>query len=398
MAEDTGERTGASSRRKFILAGGAVGVAGLAGCTGGDAEEGDGGDGGAGAGLGSSDDGGESDDPLLSDDFDPENPDWENNNYYGGALVEAGYLRGTLDDLEEMGNRGRTEAVHGIDPRERPDDESEWIDPDPLVYAELPREDTESAYEEQLAPMIEKLEAETGKDVEFRSVDSYAAVVESMRSERVHIANFATGNTPFGVNLAGMVPLAAGVDGGQFGYKLWAVTRADHEITSVEDFADEHGYRIAHTEESSNSGNQAPSALFDEYFDLTIGENYNPEFSGGHEQTGRGIAYGDFDAGPICNTCLDNTVEAVDDIEWDDYKVLWSSDPFPPGPVGYRYNLHPDIVEGARETWINTNWEGTSFGDEAGYPEYVEIDYVNHWHEIMLIQQFNGVEYEQGDL
>jgi len=335
---------------------------------------------------------------MLTDQFDPDNPDWMNNNYYGGAVIEQDYVRGRLADLEAMGDRGQTEAAHGIEPQELPDDEDEWIDPDTLVYAELPREDSEAAYAEQLEPMIEKLEAETGKDVQFQTIDSYAAVVEAMRSERIHIANFATGNTPFGVNLAGMVPLAMGVDGGEFGYRLFAITRADHEISSVEEFKDDDGYRIAHTEASSNSGHQAPSALFDEFFDITYEENYNPEFSGGHEQSGRGVAFGDFDGGPICSTCLDNTVEAVDDIEWDDYKILWASDPFPPGPIGYRYNLHPDIVEGARETWLNTNWEGTSYGDEAGYPEYVEVDYVNHWHEIMIIQRFNDVQYDQENL
>ncbi len=390
------------SRRKFILAGGALGTAAFAGCLGDDDSDGNGQ---AGAGLGGNGGNGSSDtgnggstDSMLTDQFDPDNPDWMNNNYYGGAVIEQDYVRGRLADLEAMGDRGQTEAAHGIEPQELPDDEDEWIDPDTLVYAELPREDSEAAYAEQLEPMIEKLEAETGKEVQFQTIDSYAAVVEAMRSERIHIANFATGNTPFGVNLAGMVPLAMGVDGGEFGYRLFAITRADHEISSVEEFKDDDGYRIAHTEASSNSGHQAPSALFDEFFDITYEENYNPEFSGGHEQSGRGVAFGDFDGGPICSTCLDNTVEAVDDIEWDDYKILWASDPFPPGPIGYRYNLHPDIVEGARETWLNTNWEGTSYGDEAGYPEYVEVDYVNHWHEIMIIQRFNDVQYDQENL
>ncbi len=388
------------SRRKFLLTGGALGTAAVAGCLGGDDNDSDSQ---AGAGLdtgngnGNGNGNGRSSDPLLSDSFDADSPQWLEKNYLGGLMPANDYIRGRQADLEAMGARGETEPAHGVAPREHPDDESEWIDPDPIVYAELPREDSEAAYAEQLAPMIEKLEAETGREVQFQTIDSYAAVVEAMRSERVHIANFATGNTPFGVNLAGMVPLAMGVAGdGQFGYRLLAITRADmDEIQSVEDFVD---YRATHTEASSNSGNQAPSALFDQEFGVTIDENYEPEFSGGHEQSARGIAYGDFDCGPICSTCWEQTVEAVDDIDFDDYKVVWASNPFPPGPIGYRYNLHPEIIEGARETWLNTDWSGTVYGEEAGYPTFVEVDYVNHWNEIMVIQGFNGVEYEQENL
>lgn len=382
------------SRRNVLLASGVLGAGAVAGCIGlgtDDDDDVDASD--AGAGLGSSG-GGEPDDPLLAESFDPENPEWEENNYLGGAMPANDYVRGAIRDLEEMSDRGETEAAHGVEPREHPDNESEWIDPDPIVYADLPREDSQQAYAESLEPMIEKLEEETGRSVEFQTIDSYAAVVEGMRSERVHIANYATGNTPFGVNLAGMVPLAMGVEDGQFGYRLFAITRADmDEIQSVEDFND---YDVVHTEASSNSGNQAPSALFDEHFGLTRGENYEPDFSGGHEQSARAIAFADADCGPICSTCWENTVEAVDDIDFDDYKVVWASNPFPPGPIGYRYNLHPEIIEGARETFLNTNWEGTEFAEGGGYPEYVEVDYVNHWNEIMVIQRFNGVEYEDG--
>ncbi|WP_076610275.1 phosphate/phosphite/phosphonate ABC transporter substrate-binding protein [Natronorubrum thiooxidans] len=391
MTDNPSESTRNHSRRTFILAGGAIGTAALAGCLGD-------GDGPGGAGLGGGSGGsGEVTDPMVSDDFDPQNPDWENNNYLGSKMAEHNYIRGSEFDLEEMGNRGRTEAIYGQEPAENPDNSSDWIDPDPIVFADLPREDSQQAYADQLEPMIEKLEAETGRTVEFQTIDSYAAVVEGMRSERIHIANYSTGNTPFGVNMASMVPLAMGVAGdGQFGYRLLAITRADmNDIQSVEDFND---FNAAHTEASSNSGNQAPSALFDEHFGLTVGENYNPEMSGGHEQSARGIAYGDYDCGPICSTCWEETVEAVDDIDFDDFKVVWAAAPFPPGPIGYRANLHPEIIDGARETWLNTDWSGTVYGEQAGYPQYVEVDYVNHWHDVMVNQKFNGVEYDADNL
>ena len=211
MSKDDRGRTGPSSRRKFLLTGGTVVIAGLVGCSGGS-------DGGDEAGAGLSSDGDDSDggsgggdgDSMLSDSFDPESPDWANNNYLAAPLIDATYQRGTQTDLERMNDREVDEMPHGSPVQERSDDESEWLDPDTLVFTESPAEDRQQSYVEKLDPLIERLEETTGKDVEFTQVQSYAASVEAMRSERVHIANFATGATPFAVNLAGAVPFAVG--------------------------------------------------------------------------------------------------------------------------------------------------------------------------------------------
>lgn len=403
MSNDDRGRTGPSSRRKFILAGGAAAFAGLAGCSGGSGDDGD--DGEAGAGLETSGndggDGGESGsgDPMLSDSFDPSEPDWANNNYLASPLIDETYQRGTQTDLERMNDREVDEVPHGNPVQERPEDESEWLDPDTLVFTESPAEDRTQSYIDALDPLIERLEETTGKDVEFTQVQSYAASVEAMRSERVHIANFATGATPFAVNLAGAVPFAVGMQAdGAFGYRLFATTRADNdEVQSVEDFAND-GVRMAHAEPSSNSGHQAPSALFDQEFGVTPDEDYEVNFSGGHSQTTRGIANGDYDAGPICSTCMKDTVDADDSLSYDDFKIVWASNPFPPGPVAYRYNLHPDIVEGIEEAWLDTDWAGTSYEEATDYAEFVPIEYRRHWYEIMVIQRYNGVEYESGNL
>ena len=405
MVDDTGGRTGASSRRQFILAGGAVGIAGLAGCSG---STGDSGSSGETVGTSSSSGGdgtdgnsGESGDPLLADSsaFDAESPNWEENNYLSTPLIEAGYERGGRTDLESMGSREVEEVPHGEPVQETPEDESEWLEPDTLVFTESPSEDVQGRYEEDFQAIFDQIEEETGLPVEYNRVDSYAASVEAMRSERAHIANFATGATCFAVNLCGAVPFAAGIaPGSSFGYRLFATTRADAtEIQSVEDFANDD-VRMAHAEPSSNSGHQAPSALFDQYFDVTAGEDYEINFSGGHSQTTRGIAAGDYDAGPICSTCLLDTVEGDSNLSFDDLKVVWASNPFPNGPIAYRYNLHPDIQEGIRAAWLDSNFAGTAYADRTGYEEYVPIEYRRHWYDIMVIQRYNGVEYTQGSL
>ena len=405
MVEDTGERIGPSSRRRFILTGGALGMAGLAGCaSGGSGSSGDGSNEEAGAGLESSSDSGgseEATDPLLTDasEFDPAEPNWEESNYLMTAIAENDYFQGSRTDLENMQNQEVNEIAHGDPPRELPDNESDWVDPDPLIYVDKPGESGQSQYQDTIQPLLDRLEETTGRTVEWQPVDSNAATVEAFRAGRGHLGDISTGTSAFGVNLGGIVPFAVPISpSGQFGYRLLAITRDDeHDIQSVNDFAREE-VTVTHSEPASNSGNQAPSALFDQFFDVTAGEDYEREFSGGHDQTARGIAAGDYDAGPICSTCVDDLVGSTEDIDYDDFKVVWASNPFPPGPLVHRYNLHPDIIEGIKEATIGTDWTGTDYAEATGEAEYIPLDYKRVFNDILIIQRYNGVEYESGNL
>ena len=389
MADNSDGLFDSASRRRFLACSGAVATTALAGCSGG-SDSGD--SGGAASGDG---------DPLLTDvsEFEYASPGWEENNYLLTAVAENDYFQGSQTDLENMQDQGVEEVAHGDPPRELPDDESEWVDPDPLVFVDKPGEAGEAQFQENIQPLLDRLEETTGRTVEWQPVDSNAATVEAFRSGRGHLGDISTGTAAFGVNLGGVVPFADPISpSGQFGYRLLALARADaDDIQSVEDFARD-GVEVAHSEPASNSGHQAPSALFDQFFDVTPEKDYEVNFSGGHDQTGRGIFVGDYDAGPICSTCLDDLVQATDDMEYDDFKVVWGSNPFPPGPLVHRYNLHPDVVEGIREATIGTDWTGTDYAENTGEAEYIPIDYKNVFNDILVIQRYNGVEYESGEL
>ena len=390
---------GKSRRRRAFLKGSAVALTmGVAGCTGGSGGSDDSDDSGGSGGSTTTSSGGDS---KLADasSFDPANPAWEENNYLSAPLIDADYQRGSTVDLENMREREVDEVPHGQPVRETPDDPSEQLDPDTLVFTESPSEDVQGRFEEDFQVVFDRIEEETGKPVEFSKVDSYAASVEAMRSERAHIANFSTGATPFAVNLAGAVPFAGGLTPSNlFGYRLFATTRADaDDIQSVNDFARDD-VKVGHSEPSSNSGHQAPSALFDQYFDVTPSEDYEVNFSGGHSNTTRGIANGDYDAGPICSTCFKDTVDGTSSLSFDDFKVVWASAPFPNGPITYRYNLKPEIQEGIKRAYIDSDFSGTDFAERTSYDHYVPIDYRTVWKDIMIIQGYNDVEYEQGAL
>jgi len=395
MADNSDRLFDSVSRRRFLVSSGAVATTALAGCSGGNAS----GDDGSGGGSDSTTSSGG--DPLLTDasEFEYASPDWEENNYLLTAVAENDYFQGSKQDLKNMRNQDVDEVAHGKPPKELPDDESDWVDPDPLVYVDKPGESGEAQFQENIQPLLDRVEETTGRSVKWQPVDSNAATVEAFRSGRGHFGDISTGTTAFGVNLGGVVPFADPISpSGQFGYRLLALTRADaHDIRSVEDFARD-GVDVAHSEPASNSGHQAPSALFDQYFDVTPDEDYEVNFSGGHDQTGRGVFVGDYDAGPICSTCFEDLIEATDEMNHEDFKTVWASNPFPPGPLVHRYNLHPDIIEGIKKATIGTDWTGTEYAEATGEAEYIPIDYKRVFNDILIIQRYNGVEYESGEL
>ncbi|MBE0464305.1 MAG: phosphate/phosphite/phosphonate ABC transporter substrate-binding protein [Halomonadaceae bacterium] len=277
---------------------------------------------------------------------------------------------------------------------DRPADESEWVNPDTLIFAYTPVEDP-AIYSDIWQPFIDHLSEVTGRDVRFFAVQSNAAQVEAMRSGRLHIAGFSTGPTPFAVNLAGAVPFALmGSDDGQFGYTLQLFTHADSDIQELSDLK---GKRVAHTSPTSNSGNLAPRALLPE-LGITPEEDYEVVYSGSHDQSMLGVVARDYDAAPVASEVVDR-MAARGLYDTDDVRLIYESDRFPTTSYNYAYNLHPDLVEKIEEAFFSFDFVGTELGEEfEGVEKFIPINYKDNWQVIRTIQAANGVSYTPENL
>ena len=275
-----------------------------------------------------------------------------------------------------------------------PTDPSEWVDPPTLFFAYTPVEDP-AIYEDIWDPFIEHLRDVTGKDVRFFAVQSNSAEVEAMRSGRLHIAGFSTGPTPFAVNLAGAVPFAImGNETGRFGYTLQVYVRADSDIETMEDLK---GKVVAHTAPTSNSGHQAPSALFPG-LGVVPGEDYEIVFSGSHDNSILGVAAGDYDAAPVASEVVER-MAARGLYDPDELRIIYETNPFPTTSYNYVYNLHPDLIAKIEEAFFSFDFEGTALGDEfEGLTQFVPIVYQTDWAIIREIQNVNGVVYTPANL
>lgn len=257
-----------------------------------------------------------------------------------------------------------------------PSDESEWLDPDTLVFTYAPTEDP-AVYEDAFEEFLDYLSEVTGKNVTYFPVRNYAAQIEAMRAGRLHVSGLSAGSTEDGVNSAGFVPVAIMADDeGAYGYKMQIITQADSDIESLDDL---EGRQLALVSPTSNSGFKAPTALLYSEMGWVPDEDYETTFSGGHDNSILGVANRDYEAAAVASSVLDRMVDR-DLLAREDLKFVYESQSFPSTAYGYAHNLDPDLAAKVREAYLTFDWEGTKLDEEFGdVSQFVEIDYQRDW-------------------
>ena len=276
-----------------------------------------------------------------------------------------------------------------------PTDPKDWLDPSTLVFSYTPVEDP-AVYAEVWKEFIEHLAKETGKKVQFFPVQSNAAQLEAMRAGRLHVAGFKTGSNPLAVNCAGFVPftmMASNDD--RYGYEMEILTYPGSGIEKVEDIK---GKKLAFTSETSNSGYKAPSALLKQEFKMEAGTDFEPVFSGKHDNSILGVANKDYPAAAIANSVLSRMLER-DVVKSEQLVSIYKSQSFPTTGYGYVYNLKPELAEKVKEAFFNFNWEGTGLAKEFNPVEppqekFMPISYKEHWQVVRDIDAAMNVSYE----
>ena len=271
-----------------------------------------------------------------------------------------------------------------------PTDPKQLVNPSTLIFAYTPVEDP-AVYSKVWDGFIKHLEKVTGKKVVFFPVQSNAAEIEAMRSGRLHIAGFNTGSNPIAVNCAGFVPFAimAGKDG-VFGYEMEIIVPADSPIKTP---ADIKGKKLAFTSPTSNSGFKAPSALLESEFKLVAKRDYEPVFSGKHDNSVLGVANKDYDAAAIANEVMFRMFDrkVVDKAK---IRTIYKSETFPTTGYGVAHNLDPKLAEKIKEGFFTFPWEGSALKAEfKGNDKFTHITYQKDWSVIRKIDAASGVKY-----
>ena len=273
-----------------------------------------------------------------------------------------------------------------------PTNASEQVDPPVLVFAYTPVEDP-SVYAKVWEGFLKHMEKVTGKQVRFFPVQSNAAQIEAMRAGRLHIAGFNTGSNPLAVACSGFRPFAmmARKDN-SFGYEMEIITFPGSGIEKIEDIK---GKKMAFTAETSNSGYKAPSALLSAQFKMEAKRDYEPVFSGKHDNSILGVANKDYPAAAIANSVMKRMIERGV-VKADQIKTIYKSQTFPTTGYGVAHNLKPELQAKIKEAFFSYPWDGSELQKEfsrSGEAKFIEITFKNHWEVVRTIDQAMGVKY-----
>ncbi len=273
-----------------------------------------------------------------------------------------------------------------------PTDASQQVDPDMLIFAYTPVEDP-AVYAKAWSDFLDYLEEKTSKKVQFFPVQSNAAQIEAMRAGRLHIAGFNTGSNPIAVACAGFRPftIMASADG-SFGYEMEIITYPGSGIESVEDIK---GKSMAFTSETSNSGFKAPSAILKADYDMIPGRDFEPLFSGKHDNSVLGVANKDYLAASVANSVMARMISR-DVITADQVVSIYKSQTFPTTGYGVAHNLTPELQAKIQDAFFSFDWEGSSLQEEFkrnGEDQFIPITFKDNWAVIRKIDEANGVSY-----
>ena len=271
-----------------------------------------------------------------------------------------------------------------------PTDPKQLVNPQTLIFSYTPVEDP-AVYQKAWDGFVKHLEKTTGKRVVFFPVQSNAAQLEAMRSGRLHIAGVNTGGNPIAVNCAGFVPftMMAAKDG-SFGYEMEIVVHADSPIKAP---ADLKGKKVAFTAPTSNSGYKAPSAILQADFGLEAKKDYEPVFSGKHDNSILAVINKDYESAAVANSVLSRMIErkVIDPTK---LRSIYKSETFPTTGYGHAHNLDPKLVEKVKEAFFTFQWEGSALKQEFKKEDrFIPITYKKDWNVIRKIDEATGVKY-----
>ena len=137
----------------------------------------------------------------------------------------------------------------------------------------------------------------------------------------------------------------------------------------------------------------APSALLESEFHLIAKRDYEPVFSGKHDNSVLGVANKDYDAAAIANEVMFRMFErnVVDKAK---IRTIYKSETFPTTGYGLAHNLDPALQAKIKEAFFTFPWEGSALQAEfKGQDKFVPITYKKDWSVIRKIDAASGIKY-----
>jgi len=275
-----------------------------------------------------------------------------------------------------------------------PKDPSSFINPTPLTFSYLAAE-TPEKYRDAFKECCEALSEKIGRPVQYVMYTSNDDELRAMHDGKLAVAAFGTGTVPIAVDAAGFVPICClGSEAGAFGerggdYKVMILVRPDSPIHTLDDL---RGHELGLTDPKSNSGYKAPLVLLSRDHGLLPGRDFTIRYSGGQETSIAWLAKGTFEAAAVASDVLARAI-AEKQITTAQFRVIYTSEPFPPACFGYAYNLDPKLAGQIKSAMLGFQWQNTGleklFGP-TGQDQFIPVSYKDDWALVRQIDDAIG--------
>lgn len=275
-----------------------------------------------------------------------------------------------------------------------PTDAAKLLDPAEIVFTYVASEENNDTLKAAFKPFTDALSAATGKPVRYMPVTDVDAEMNALNDGKLQVCAFNTGAVPTAVDVAGFVPVAVlGGDSGPSSYQLKIIASPKSGIGSIEAL---RGRELALTDMTSNSGYKAPLVLLQQKFSMRPGFDFGIRYSLGHAQSIDGLVDGTFDAIATASDVLARA-EKAGKIKPTDYKVLYTSDPFPTACFGYAYNLKPELaakISAAIVGFTMNNDATAAYFAASGQSKFVKCDYAKDFALVRNIDDAIGYQHK----
>ena len=232
-------------------------------------------------------------------------------------------------------------------------------DPRVLKFSLVPTQDSvrEITY---YKPILDMLQKNTGKRIEFYMPTSYSSVIEALMGKWVDVAVLGPESYVLAKNQDPTVEvfgtysrLKNGIQDAGPGYKAALITKKGSKFGDV---ASLKGAVLALVDPASTSGGLVPEKVFPKSSGTPALKSYFSRivYSGGHDLSSIAVAEGKVDAAFVATHRFMETVNAGK-VKLEDFNILWQSPLIPQDPFVYRNTLCEDLKKKIADTFLTVD-------------------------------------------
>jgi len=203
-------------------------------------------------------------------------------------------------------------------------------------------------------PIRKYIEVKLGMPVEMVYTTDYTAVIEALKSKKVHVAYLSPFSYVIAAKNANITPIAVlGADGKPSLYNSNIITGIHSGINSMADVKNRSkNLTLCFVDPESASGHLVPRAYLN-----SIGLNPDTAFkqtlfAGGHLASVLSVKSGKIDIGCTAKMVLDIMISR-NMIKKDDIKILWTSAPIVSDPIVIRNDINKEFAKKVQDAYLD---------------------------------------------